>query len=281
MSVASLESLFRPEGKVAVVTGGGGVLGRAMVLALGGLGVRVAVLGRTFDKAEKVAAEVRAGGGSALAVACDVTDSAGLETAREKIEASLGPVDILLNGAGGNDRRATTGGVVFSDGASPSFFDIDPAAVRNLFDLNFLGTLLPSQAFGRGMATRGAGCIVHISSMAGIRPLTKVAAYGAAKAAVENLTRWMAVHFASAGVRVNAIAPGFFLTEQNRFLLTEEATGAPTPRGRTILEHTPMRRYGEAAELVGALLYLLGPSGRFVTGTTLAVDGGFSAFSGV
>jgi NAD(P)-dependent dehydrogenase (short-subunit alcohol dehydrogenase family) len=186
-------------------------------------------------------------------------------------------VDILVNGAGGNKKQATT---------SPdlSFFDLPPDAIRWVFDLNFLGTLLPSQVFGQPMAEQGAGCILNVSSMNAFRPLTRIPAYSAAKAAVSNFTQWLAVHMAqeySSRIRVNAIAPGFFLTEQNRFLLTEETTGNLTPRGRTIIEHTPMGRFGAPEDLVGTVVWLLSPAAAFVTGVVVPVDGGFSANSGV
>ncbi|HUV88520.1 MAG TPA: SDR family oxidoreductase, partial [Anaerolineae bacterium] len=221
--------------------------------------------------------EIVAQGGEAVAVTCDVLDRASVEDARDTVLKRWGRVDILVNGAGGNKKQATT---------SPdlSFFDLPPDAIRWVFDLNFLGTLLPSQVFGQPMAEQGAGCILNVSSMNAFRPLTRIPAYSAAKAAVSNFTQWLAVHMAqeySARIRVNAIAPGFFLTEQNRFLLTEETTGNLTPRGRTIIEHTPMGRFGAPEDLVGTVVWLLSPAAAFVTGVVVPVDGGFSANSGV
>jgi NAD(P)-dependent dehydrogenase (short-subunit alcohol dehydrogenase family) len=277
MDKAYLEGLFGLSGKVAAVTGGGGVLCGTMSRALGRLGVKVAVLDLFEDAAEKVAGEIVAQGGEAIAVECDVLDKAGVEAARDAVLAQWGRVDILINGAGGNKKQATTSEEL-------SFFDLPPDAVQWVFNLNFLGTLLPSQVFGKVMADQGDGCILNVSSMNAFRPLTRIPAYSAAKAAVSNFTQWLAVHIAqeyTPNVRVNAIAPGFFLTEQNRFLLTEEATGELTPRGCTIIDHTPMGRFGDPKDLIGATLWLLSPASSFVTGIVVPVDGGFSAFSGV
>jgi len=262
---------------VAVVTGGSGGLGSALAETLAGAGARVAVLGRHLETAEAVAARIRGGGGEALAVTGDVTDGASLERAREEIHRALGPVDILVNGAGGNDPQATAGG-------ERSFFDLDPEAVGRVVDLNFLGTLRACQAFGRDMAGRGDGVVVNISSMASERPLTRVVGYAAAKAAVNNFTRWLAVHFAreyGPGIRVNAIAPGFFLTQQNQYLMVDAESGDLTPRGATVVAHTPMGRLGDARDLASTLLWLVDPDSVFVTGTVIPVDGGFSAFGGV
>jgi len=277
MGESYLDGLFGLAGQVAVVTGGGGVLCGAMGRALGRLGVQVAVLDLFEQAAQKVVDEIVAQGGEAVAVTCDVLDRASVEDARDTVLKRWGRVDILVNGAGGNKKQATT---------SPdlSFFDLPPDAIRWVFDLNFLGTLLPSQVFGQPMAEQGAGCILNVSSMNAFRPLTRIPAYSAAKAAVSNFTQWLAVHMAqeySARIRVNAIAPGFFLTEQNRFLLTEETTGNLTPRGRTIIEHTPMGRFGAPEDLVGTVVWLLSPAAAFVTGVVVPVDGGFSANSGV
>ena len=272
-----LDRLFSLSGKVAVVTGGGGVLCGAMSRALGRIGVKVAVLDLILDTAQKVADDIVAGGGEALAVRCDVLDKASLEAARDVVLDWFGKVDILINGAGGNKKQATT---------SPdlSFFDLPADAVQWVFNLNFIGTLLPCQVFGRVMAEQGEGCILNISSMNAFRPLTRIPAYSAAKAAVSNFTQWLAVHMSqeySPQIRVNAIAPGFFLTEQNRFLLTDEQTGDLTPRGQTIIDHTPMGRFGDPEDLIGTVLWLLSPSAAFVHGVVVPVDGGFSAFSGV
>ena len=277
MNEKYLESLFGLSGKVAVVTGGGGVLCGAMSRALGRVGVKVAVLDLFEEAAQKVADDVEAAGGEAMAVPCDVLDKASLEAARDVVLARFGRVDILINGAGGNRKRATT---------SPdlSFFDLPTDAVQWVFNLNFIGTLLPSQVFGKLMAEQGEGIILNTSSMNAFRPLTRIPAYSAAKAAVSNFTQWLAVHLSqeySPNIRVNAIAPGFFLTEQNRFLLTDEATGELTPRGRTIIDHTPMARFGDPEDLIGTVLWLLSDGSRFVHGIVVPVDGGFSAFSGV
>ncbi len=270
------DTLFGLEGKVAVVTGGGGVLCGTMSRALGRAGVRVAVLDISAEAARRVADAIIAEGGQAIAVRCDVLSRDSLEEAARKVVDAFGRVDILINGAGGNRKQATTG-------ESLSFFDLPPDAVQWVFNLNFLGTLLPSQVFGRRMAEQGEGVILNISSMNAFRPLTRIPAYSAAKAAVSNFTQWLAVHMAqeySPRIRVNAIAPGFFLTEQNRFLLTDEA-GELTPRGQTIIAHTPMGRFGDPEDLIGTMFWLLGEGAGFVTGIVVPVDGGFSAFSGV
>jgi NAD(P)-dependent dehydrogenase (short-subunit alcohol dehydrogenase family) len=272
-----LDGLFGLAGQVGVVTGGGGVLCGAMGRALGRIGVKVAVLDLFQEAAQKVAGEIAGAGGEAIAVPCDVLDKSSLEGARDAVLARFGRVDILINGAGGNKKQATT---------SPDlcFFDLPPDAIRWVFDLNFLGTLLPAQVFGKLMAEQGAGCILNVSSMNAFRPLTRIPAYSAAKAAVSNFTQWLAVHVAqeySPCIRVNAIAPGFFLTEQNRFLLTDEASGELTPRGRAIIAHTPAGRFGAPEDLIGTMLWLLSPAASFVTGVVVPVDGGFSAYSGV
>ena len=277
MSGEYLESLFGLSEKVAVVTGGGGVLCGTMSRALGRLGAKVAVLDLFEEAAQRVADDIVAQGGEAVAVQCDVLDKASLEAAREAVLACFGHVDILINGAGGNKKQATTS-------AELPFFDLPAEAVRWVLDLNFLGTLLGSQVFGKLMAEQGEGCILNVSSMNAFRPLTRIPAYSAAKAAVSNFTQWLAVHIAqeySPNIRVNAIAPGFFLTAQNRFLLMDEASGELTARGRTIAEHTPLARFGDPEELIGTVLWLLGDGACFVTGIVVPVDGGFSAFSGV
>jgi NAD(P)-dependent dehydrogenase (short-subunit alcohol dehydrogenase family) len=264
-------------GEVVAVTGGGGVLCRAMAAALARHGASVAVLDVSAEAAAQAAGEIKAGGGRAVAVPCDVLDREQLLRAAETVESALGAPTALINGAGGNKAEATT---------SPerTFFDLPKEAVEWVFDLNFVGTFLACQAFGRAMASRGAGNIVNISSMNAVRPLTRIPAYSAAKSAVSNFTQWLAVHMNQnygPGIRVNAIAPGFFLTEQNRFLLTDRQTGELTPRGKTILDHTPMGRFGEPEDLVGTLLWLLSDSSKFVNGVIIPVDGGFSAFGGV
>ena len=277
MDNSYLTELFGLEDKVAALTGGGGVLCGALSRALGRLGVKIAVLDLFPAAAQKVAADIRVAGGQAIAVQCNVLDKASVEAAARQTVETFGRVDILVNGAGGNKKEATT---------SPdlAFFDLPADAVQWVFNLNFIGTLVPSQVFGKLMAEQGEGIILNISSMNAFRPLTRIPAYSAAKAAVSNFTQWLAVHMTqeySPYIRVNALAPGFFLTEQNRFLLTDEATGELTPRGRTIVEHTPMDRFGAPEELIGTTVWLLSPASGFVTGIVVPVDGGFNAFGGV
>ena len=277
MDKTYLNELFGLDGKVAVVTGGGGVLCGAMCRALGRVSVKVAVLDLFVDAAQKVVDDIEAGGGTAIAVKCDVLDKASIEAAAETVVAAFGTVDILVNGAGGNKKQATTS-------AETPFFDLPADAVQWVFNLNFIGTLLPSQVFGKLMAEKQDGVILNMSSMNAFQPLTRIPAYSAAKAAVSNFTQWLAVHMNqeySPNIRVNALAPGFFLTEQNRFLLTDAATGDLTPRGKLIIDHTPMNRFGTPEDLVSTTLWLLSAGASFVTGVVVPVDGGFSAFSGV
>lgn len=272
-----LHTLFTLQGQTAVITGGSGVLGRTMALGLAQAGARVAVLGRRPETSAKVAEEIRSQGGEALGIACDVTDRAAIECAHEQIASAFGPLNILVNAAGGNIPQAITS-------AERPFFDLEEQALDSTVRLNFTGTLLACQVFGRIMAERKQGCIVNIASMTTLRPLTRTVAYNAAKAAIGNFTQWLAVHMAqeySAAIRVNAIAPGFFLTEQNRAMLTVSETGALTPRGQVIIDHTPMGRLGAPEDLVGTLLWLVSPASTFVTGIVVPVDGGFSAFAGV
>lgn len=269
--------LFDLRGQTAVVTGGSGVLGGAMARALAGAGMRVVILGRRLDAGQRVADDIIQAGGTALAVAGDVLDRASLEAAAARVAEAFGRVDLLLNAAGGNDPRATTS-------TGQSFFDLDPAGVDAVMAGNFGGTLRACQVWGRDMAEARRGVIVNVASMAALRPLTRVGVYGAAKAAVANFTQWLAVHMAreySPDIRVNAIAPGFFLTEQNRFLLTDATTGALTERGATIIAHTPAHRFGTPDDLAGTLLWLASPASAFVTGVVIPVDGGFAAYSGV
>ena len=264
-------------GKVAAATGGGGVLVGALCEGLVRAGAKVAVLDIQEEAARERARSLREAGGEALAVEADVLDRESLERAARRIEEELGPVDCLINGAGGNHPKATTS-------AEIPFFDLPPEGVEKVFGLNVLGTVFPCQVFGRSMAERKEGVILNISSMSAFRPLTRVPAYSAAKAAVSNFTQWLAVHMAreySPRIRVNALAPGFFATKQNRFLLYDEKTRELTPRGKTILDHTPMGRFGEPGDLLGAALWLLSPASAFVTGIVVPVDGGFSAFGGV
>jgi NAD(P)-dependent dehydrogenase (short-subunit alcohol dehydrogenase family) len=276
---STLQDLFSLRNKVAVVTGATGVLGGEMSRALARSGARVAVLGRREEKARRVAKEIEAEGGEALALPADVLDSDQLKRAKAALLERWGHLDILVNAAGGNVPEAT-----LTDGVG--IFALPEKALRQVMDLNFLGTLLPCQVFGAAMVERGEkpyGTIVNISSMAASRPLTNVVGYSAAKAAVENLTRWLAVELARSygpGLRVNAIAPGFFIGEQNRDLLLNE-DGSPSPRGQTIIEHTPAGRFGEPEELAGTLIWLCSPASAFVSGIVVPVDGGFSAFAGV
>jgi len=273
-----LENLFDLSGKVAAITGGGGVLCGTLSRALARLGVRVAVLDILEETAQRVANDIVEAGGKAIALRCDVLDKTSLEAARDAALSRFGRVDILINGAGGNKQQASTS-------SDLSFFDLPYEALRWVFDLNLLGTLLPSQVFGKSMVEQDGGSILNISSMNAFRPLTRTPAYAAAKAGVSNFTQWLAVHMAqeySPNIRVNAIAPGFFLTEQNRFLLTDDATGSLTPRGETIVKHTPMGRFGGPEDLIGTVVWLLSPAAfSFVTGIVMPVDGGFNAFSGV
>jgi NAD(P)-dependent dehydrogenase (short-subunit alcohol dehydrogenase family) len=274
------DRLFDLSGRVAVVTGATGVLGSVMARGLAGAGARVGVLGRRKERAEEVAAEVENRGSEGLALPADVLKREQLEIARDAVLERWGRVDVLVNAAGGNVPAATVG-------EDASFFGLPEEALREVFDLNLLGTVLPSQVFGEAMTgdqrSEVEGSIVNISSMAARKPLTRVVGYSAAKAAVENLTCWLAVELArkyGPGLRVNAIAPGFFLGEQNRALLVHE-DGRLTERGQAIVEHTPARRFGEPEELVGTLIWLCSPAARFVTGVVVPVDGGFGAFGGV
>lgn len=263
--------------KTAIVTGGAGVLCANMCRALAAAGANVAVLDLNIEAAEALASEICSSGALAIGVACNVLDKASIETAAESVVAKFGGVDILVNGAGGNKPAATTN-------PEQRFFDLPADALRWVFDLNLMGTILPSQVFGKLMAEQKSGIILNISSMNAFRPLTRIAAYSAAKAGVSNFTQWLAVHMAqeySPEIRVNAIAPGFFLTEQNRFLLTDKGSGELTARGKSIISHTPMGRFGSPDDLLGALLWLVSPASAFVTGIVIPVDGGFSAFSGV
>ncbi|MBQ5787613.1 MAG: SDR family oxidoreductase [Oscillospiraceae bacterium] len=272
-------------GKVAVVTGAGGVLCSEFAKVLARAGARVALLNRTQEKAQKVADAIKAEGGTAIAYGCNVLDKEQTFAVAEQVLRDLGPCDILINGAGGNNPKATTDKEYYEDGDidgdTKSFFDLDEEGVESVFNLNFLGTLIPTQAFARQMLGREGCSILNISSMNAFTPLTKIPAYSGAKAAVTNFTQWLAVHFSKQGIRVNAIAPGFFSTAQNAKLLWND-DGTPTARTGKILAATPMGRFGESKELSGALLFLLNnEAASFVTGVTIPIDGGFSAYSGV
>ena len=269
--------LFNLDGRVAVVTGGAGFLGGEIACAMADRGAEVAVLDLDPGAADGLRPRLERGSGRSLVLGCDVLSREALEEARDAVESELGPVDILVNAAGGNAFEATTR-------PDTSFFDLPVEALRFVTELNFLGTVLACQVFGRVMADRGSGVVLNISSMNAFRPLTRIPAYSAAKAAVSNFTQWLAVHMAqeySPAIRVNALAPGFFVTEQNRFLLLDEESGGLTERGSTIVAHTPMGRFGEPRDLVGTALWLLSEASSFVTGVVVPVDGGFSAFSGV
>lgn len=263
--------------QVAVVTGGAGVLCAALCKALAEAGASVAILDLNEEAAQNLAADIQSNGWKASGFGCNVLDKANIEAVAGVVITEFGHVDILINGAGGNKPQATTS-------QDLKFFDLPADAFRWVFDLNMIGTILPTQVFAKMMAVQGSGIILNISSMNAFRPLTRIPAYSAAKAGVSNFTQWLAVHMAqeySPAIRVNAIAPGFFLTEQNRFLLTDKETGELTARGQTIIQHTPMGRFGTPDDLVGTVLWLVSPASAFVTGIVVPIDGGFSAFSGV
>jgi NAD(P)-dependent dehydrogenase (short-subunit alcohol dehydrogenase family) len=277
MPRVKLDRMFGVKGLRIAITGGGGVLCGEWAKGLAALGARVAVLDLIKDAADKVAADIRKTVGEAVAVQANVLDRKSLDAARDAVVKAFGGLDVLINGAGGNKKEATVSPTM-------SFFDIPPEAVRFVFDLNLIGTVLPSQVLGKVLADAKRGVILNTSSMNAYRPLTNVVAYSAAKAAVSNFTQWLAVHMSqnySKDIRVNAIAPGFFLTQQNRFLLTDEKTGELTPRGKTIIAHTPMGRFGEPQDLFSTVVWLISDGAKFVHGQVIPVDGGFSAFSGV
>ncbi len=273
---------------VAVITGGGGILCSVMAKALAECGAKVAILDLKPEMAEKCAGEIAKAGGTAQAFACNVLEKSSIEQAHSFVKAAFGPVDILINGAGGSHPKGTTSkeflsaeDLQTSKEGLVTFYDLTVEGIQFVFNLNFLGTFLPTQVFSKDMVLKGRGHIINISSMNAFKPLTKIPAYSAAKAGVSNFTQWLAVHFSKVGVRVNAIAPGFFLTDQNRALLTQP-DGSLTNRGHTINAHTPQGRFGTPEDLLGTLLWLLSDEGSgFVTGQVIAVDGGFSAFSGV
>jgi NAD(P)-dependent dehydrogenase (short-subunit alcohol dehydrogenase family) len=271
------ENLFDLRDRVAVVTGGSGVLGAAMCKELAAQGVKVAVLGRSQSKLLAVTQAIESEGGTALGLSADVLDADSLRAAADKLLETFGRVDILINGAGGNSPQAT----VLPE---RPLFSLSSEAFQEVLNLNMMGTVLPTQVFGQFIAEQGHGTILNITSMAALRPLTRVAAYGSAKAAVANFTQWLAVYVAQtfgADIRVNAIAPGFFLTEQNRFLLLEQDGETLTQRGGQIIAHTPMGRFGAPEDLLGTMVWLLSDAAKFVTGIVVPVDGGFSAYSGV
>lgn len=274
------------KGKNAVITGAGGVLCSEFAKAVAENGASVAVVDLNLESAQKVADAINAKGGTAIAVQANVLEKASLENAYKKIHAELGDIDILINGAGGNNPKGTTTKEYYEEGDIDrddiqTFFNLDESGVRFVFDLNFLGTLMPTQVFAQDMVRKADGVILNVSSMNAFCPLTKIPAYSGAKAAVSNFTQWLAVHFAGTGIRVNAIAPGFFVTAQNEKLLLNP-DGSFTPRSEKIISGTPMGRFGKPEELLGTVLYLLDNNASgFVTGVVVPVDGGFAAYSGV
>ncbi len=274
------------KGKVAVITGGAGVIGSSLAESLSGLGVITVILDINEVEAVKVASAVEAKTGTrSFGVMANVLDKQSLQEAYGLILSRVGDIDILINGAGGNHPDATAKLEFASSGQEgdekDTFYGLDPEAFRKVFDLNFLGTMLPVMVLTAGMKKRGRGVVLNISSMNAFRPLTRIPAYSAAKASINNFTQWLAVHLAKAGIRVNAIAPGFFLTYQNRFLLTDKETGELTERGKKVMASTPMGRFGNPEELGGTVAYLLSDISAFVTGVVIPVDGGFNAYSGV
>ena len=276
------------KGRVAVITGAGGVLCSGFAKNLAKLGVKVALLDLREDAAETVADEIVANGGTAVAIGCNVLEMESLEAARKKINEKLGPCDILINGAGGNNPKGTTSKDIFEDGdlenrveGVKTFFDLDPSGIEFVFNLNILGTLLTTQCFAKEMVGRKNVSILNISSMNAFCPLTRIPAYSAAKAGVSNFTQWLAVHFAKAGIRVNALAPGFFATNQNHALLFNK-DGSLTARSEKIISHTPMGKFGKPEDLTGALTFFCDEEySGFITGVILPIDGGFNAYSGV
>ena len=275
--MTDIQTLFSLQDLTAVITGGSGALGSAMAQGLARAGARVAVISLRAETGTRVVEAIRADGGQAISIASSVNDDVALERAVEQVTNTFGPVDILVNAAGGNNPLATTND-------TRSFFDLSTEASNSVFSLNAMGTIQSCRAFGRSMADRKQGNIINVTSMSALRPLTRIPTYSAAKAAVANFTQWLAVHMAqeySPNIRVNAIAPGFFLTEQNRFLLTDAQSGELTERGHTIINHTPMARLGTPDDLVGTLLWLASPASAFITGIVVPVDGGFSSFGGV
>ncbi len=272
------------KGKVAVFTGGAGVLGSAMVKAMASVGMKIAIADINLETAEKVAAEVSSETGSqVIGVAANVLDRESLEQAKAEINRQLGEIDILVNGAGGNSPQATTKLEQMQefDDLSDTFYGLQMEGFDKVFALNFKGTVLPTMVFTTDMLQKKKGVVLNISSMNSYKPLTKIPAYSAAKSSINNFTQWLAVHLAKMGVRVNAIAPGFFITHQNRFLVMDEKTGSWSPRGQKIVDNTPMGKFGEPEDLQGATLFLLSDVSNFITGIVIPVDGGYSAFGGV
>jgi NAD(P)-dependent dehydrogenase (short-subunit alcohol dehydrogenase family) len=271
------QDLFDLTGQVAVVTGGAGSLCAHLCRVLSGKGANVAILDINLEAADHVEDDICQSGGKALAINCNVCKRDSIQLAAEQVLATFGKVDILVNGAGGNSPQATTSSEL-------PFFDLPHEAIQQVIDLNLMSTIYAAQVFGQYMARQKQGVVLNISSMNALRPLTRIPVYSAAKAAISNFTQWLAVHMAqeySTSIRVNAIAPGFFITDQNRYLLTESGSGELTARGQAIIKHTPMGRFGRPEDLAGTVLWLVSPASAFVTGIVVPVDGGFSAFSGV
>lgn len=282
MTKLSFEDL---QNKICVITGGGGVIGKALAIGLGSAGVKTALLDLNKEMADKVAAEVEAQtGATSIGVETNVLDRSSLEKAKKEVNEKLGKINMLINGAGGNSPKATSSAEAMTEDLKndldKTFFGLDMSGFEFVFNLNFMGTILPTMVLSKDMLDEG-GVVLNVSSMSAFRPLTKVPAYSAAKASINSITEWLSVHLAPVGIRVNAIAPGFFLTNQNRFLLTDEKTGELTARGEKIINNTPMGRFGEVEELQGTVNYLMSDLSQFVTGIVIPVDGGFNAFSGV
>ncbi|WP_321373930.1 SDR family oxidoreductase [uncultured Draconibacterium sp.] len=274
------------KGKVCVITGGAGVLGTAMVKAIASVGTKIAIADINKEVADKVAAEIAAeSGAEVIGIAANVLDKESLEFAKDEINKQLGPIDILINGAGGNSPQATTKVETMTeenmDNLEDTFYGLEMEGFDKVFALNFKGTLLPTMVFTRDMLINKKGVVLNVSSMNSYKPLTKIPAYSAAKASINNFTEWLSVHLAKVGIRVNAIAPGFFITHQNRFLVMDERTGNYSPRGQKIVDNTPMGKFGEPEDLQGATLFLISDVSNFITGIVIPVDGGYSAFGGV
>ena len=274
------------KGKVCVITGGAGVLGTAMVKAIASVGTKIAIADINKEVADKVAAEIATeSGAEVIGVEANVLDKSSLEKAKAEINEKLGSIDILINGAGGNSPQATTKVETITedniDNLEDTFYGLEMEGFDKVFALNFKGTLLPTMVFTRDMLANRKGVVLNVSSMNSYKPLTKIPAYSAAKASINNFTEWLSVHLAKVGIRVNAIAPGFFITNQNRFLVTDEKTGNYSPRGQKIVDNTPMGKFGEPEDLQGATLFLISDISNFITGIVIPVDGGYSAFGGV
>ena len=274
------------KGKVCVFTGAAGVLGSSMARAIASVGVKIAIADINKEAADKVAAEIAAEtGATVIGVAANVLDKDSLEMAKKEINETLGDIDILINGAGGNSPQATTKIEQMQeenlDNLEDTFYGLQMEGFDKVFALNFKGTLLPTMVFTKDMLKHKKGVVLNISSMNSYKPLTKIPAYSAAKASINNFTEWLAVHLAKVGIRVNAIAPGFFITHQNRFLVMDEKTGKYSPRGQKIVDNTPMGKFGDPEHLQGATLFLISDISAFITGIVIPVDGGYSAFGGV